>query len=97
LDTSTSDDKVTRLSRNVVTDYPLMRDYILGGKNSKIQISLRSESFDETFSGMVIIFKKSQETCLLFLCSLNVGRTVQLVETMHYKRGDSVFNSRKCH
>jgi hypothetical protein len=32
---STSDDKVTMLSRNVMTDYLLMRRYILEGKNSK--------------------------------------------------------------
>jgi len=95
LDTSTSEDKVTRLSRNVVTDYPLMRRYILGGKSSKIRISLRSESFDETFSGMVTIFKRSQETCLLFLCSPNVGRTAQLVETRHHKTGDFGCDSQK--
>jgi hypothetical protein len=97
LDTSTSDDMVTMLFRNVVTDYPLMRRYIREGKNSTIQITLRSETFDETFSGMVTEFKKSQETCLLFLCSPNVGRTVQLVETMHHKTGDSGFDSRKGH
>jgi hypothetical protein len=56
LHVSTSDDKVTMLSRNIVTDYLLMRRYILEGKNSKMQISLHSDIFYETFSGMVIIF-----------------------------------------
>lgn len=97
MDTSTSDDKVTMLSRNVVTDYPLTRRYILDGKKSKIQISLRSETFYETFSGMVTMFKKSQETCLLFLCRPDVGRPVKLVETMHHKTGDSGFDSRKAY
>jgi TATA-box binding protein (TBP) (component of TFIID and TFIIIB) len=91
LDTSTSDDKVTMLFQNVVTDYPLMRRYILEGKDSAIRISLRSETFDETFSGMVTNFKKPQQICLLFLCSLNVGRTVQLVEKIHHKTRDSGF------